>query len=61
MIIMHEKRKKLLACTRPLTGDELNAVEFVDAPDNRIKINGHWITAVFVNKQCLVHPEAVTI
>ena len=57
----HQKRRRLLACTRPLTGSELNAVEFVDAPDNRIKINEHWITAVFRDKQCFVNPKAVTI
>lgn len=55
------KIQRLNACTRPLTGSEIKAVEFVDAPENRIKINGHWITAVFRNKQCLVHPKAVTI
>lgn len=57
----HQKRKRLLACTRPLTGVELDAVEFVDFADNKVKINGHRITAVFRNGQILVQPEAVTI
>lgn len=58
---MHQKRKRLIACIRPLTGSELNAVEFIDFADNKVKINGHRITAVFRNGQILVHPQAVTI
>lgn len=52
---------KLNLCTRPLTCTEIKAIEFIDGADNRIKINGHWITAVFRNKKCFVNPKAVTI
>lgn len=52
---------KLNLCTRPLTCTEIKAIEFIDGADNRIKINGHWITAVFRDKKCFVNPKAVTI
>lgn len=61
VIIMNVRYCSLNSCTRPLTGTELQAVEFIDGPDNRVKIGGHWVRAVFRGGQILVHPKAVTI
>ena len=56
-----KKIARLEACTRPLTGSEIKAISFVDAVENKIKINGRAIDAVFRGGQILVHPKAVTI
>jgi len=51
----------LQQCVRPLTNTELKAVSFVDLVENKIKINGRTVKAVFRNGQIFVHPKAKTI